>query len=95
MALLPIADKGWRRPAEFQRAVRVDCGTPVDQFHVGDGLLHEAVELRQRPAGVDEIVAAASRLWAGLIFGAFARHEFHQKSRGQFSVAILILLSTA
>lgn len=95
-AFLPEAGERWRRSGEFQGAVRVNNGPSVGHFHVGNRLLQKAIEVRGWAAGIDKVVAATRwRRAAGLIFGAVARHVIHQKSRGQFSVAILILFSTA
>ena len=37
----------------------MDHRPPVGHFHVGNRLLHEAIEARGRAAGIDKVVAAA------------------------------------
>ena len=92
----PVAGDGGRGSGEFQRAVRVDRRPPVGHFHVRDGVFHQAIEARHRAAGVGEIIAAASRdRWDALVVRAVAGHGSYHRSRGQFSVAILILFWTA
>lgn len=91
-----VACQRRRWAGEFQRAIGMDHRPPVGHFHVGNRLLHEAIEARGRAAGIEKIVAASrGRRAAGLVVRAVTRHGFHQKSRGQCSVAILILLRTA
>jgi len=94
-AFLPVAGNHGRRAGELQGTVRVDGRPPVGHLHIGKGLFDEAIEARPRPAGINEIVAAAGRRRAKLVFGTIARHGNYQKSRGQFSVAILILFRMA
>jgi len=95
-ALLPEAGECRRKSGEFQRAVRVDRGPSVGHFHVGNRVCQEAIEARGRTAGIDEVVTASrGRRAAGLVVRAITRHGCHHNSRGQCSVAILILLRTA